>query len=189
MLLRLGEFDVSNQNEPFPYIERRVKTVVSHPSFDPKTFEYDLALIRFTEPIQYERNIIPVCVPHGNDSYVDRMATVIGWGRLFEDGPLPDVIQHVDVPIITNQECEKMYKSAGFVEEIPDMFICAGISKGGRDSCEGDSGGPLTMVDHDGRSYLVGIISWGIGKCRMRSWHARNPPLSVIFISSSRSLI
>lgn len=74
------------------------------------------------------------------------------------------MIQHVDVPIITNQECEKMYKNAGFVEEIPEMFICAGISKGGRDSCEGDSGGPLTMVDHDGRSYLVGIISWGIGK-------------------------
>lgn len=81
-----------------------------------------------------------------------------------EDGPLPDVIQHVDVPIITNNECEKMYKNAGYIEEIPDMFICAGISKGGRDSCEGDSGGPLTMVDHDGRSYLVGIISWGIGE-------------------------
>lgn len=80
------------------------------------------------------------------------------------DGPLPDVIQHVDVPIITNNECEKMYKNAGYSEEIPDMFICAGISKGGRDSCEGDSGGPLTMVDHDGRSYLVGIISWGIGE-------------------------
>lgn len=57
-----------------------------------------------------------------------------------------------------------MYRNAGYIEEIPDMFICAGISKGGRDSCEGDSGGPLTMVDNDGRSYLVGIISWGIGK-------------------------
>lgn len=61
-----------------------------------------------------------------------------------------------------------MYKKAGFVEEIPDIFICAGITKGGRDSCEGDSGGPLTMVDNDGRAYLVGIISWGIG--RFFSW-------------------
>ena len=81
---RLGEFDVSNQNEPFPYIERRVKTVAAHHSFDPKTFEYDLALLKFAEPIQYERNIVPVCVPNGNDSYVDRIATVIGWGRLYE---------------------------------------------------------------------------------------------------------
>jgi len=89
-LCRLGEFDVSNQNEPFPYIERRVKTVVPHPSFDPKTFEYDLALLKFAEPIQYERNIIPVCVPNGNDSYVDRIATVIGWGRLYEGKLMAD---------------------------------------------------------------------------------------------------
>lgn len=72
------------------------------------------------------------------------------------------------MPIITNQECEHMYKKAGFVEEIPDIFICAGITKGGRDSCEGDSGGPLTMVDNDGRAYLVGIISWGIGEYMKR---------------------
>lgn len=75
---------MSSQDEPFPYSERRVKTVVSHPSFDPKTFEYDLALLKFAEPIKYERNILPVCVPTGNDSYVDRIATVIGWGRLYE---------------------------------------------------------------------------------------------------------
>lgn len=80
----MGEFDVSNQDEPYPYVERRVKSVVSHPSFDPKTFEYDLALLKFAEPIKFERNVIPVCVPTGNDSYVDRMATVIGWGRLYE---------------------------------------------------------------------------------------------------------
>lgn len=136
---------------------------MSHSLFDPKTFEYDLALLKFAEPVKFERNILPVCVPSGNDSYVDRLATVIGWGRLYEDGPLPDIIQHVDVPIITNDECEKMYKKAGFIEEIPNMFVCAGISKGGKDSCEGDSGGPLTMIDNDGRSYLIGIISWGIG--------------------------
>lgn len=81
---RLGEFDVSKQDEPYPYVERRVKQVVVHSSFDPKTFEYDLALLRFAEPVHYERNIIPVCVPTGNDSYVDRLATVIGWGRLYE---------------------------------------------------------------------------------------------------------
>lgn len=70
--------------EPYPYVEKRVKHIVSHPSFDPKTFEYDLALLRFSEPVKYQRNIVPVCVPAGNDSYVDRLATVIGWGRLYE---------------------------------------------------------------------------------------------------------
>lgn len=73
-----------------------------------------------------------------------------------------------------------MYKNAGYIEEIPDMFICAGINKGGRDSCEGDSGGPLTMVDHDGRSYLVGIISWGIGKLKRIIENREMPLFSLV---------
>ena len=52
------------------------------------------------------------------------------------DGPLPDVMQHVDVPIITNKECEGMYRRAGYIEDIPNIFICAGLAKGAKDSCE-----------------------------------------------------
>ena len=54
----------------------------------------------------------------------------------FPDGPLPDTLQHVDVPVITNKECETMYRKAGYVEEIPNIFICAGLAKGSKDSCE-----------------------------------------------------
>lgn len=52
------------------------------------------------------------------------------------EGPLPDVIQEVSLPVITNKVCETMYREAGFVEDIPDIFICAGYGDGGKDSCE-----------------------------------------------------
>lgn len=140
LLLRLGEYDVSNDKEPFGYIERRVQIIASHPQFNPRTFEYDLALLRFYEKVPFRKNILPVCIPEGNSSYVNKWATVTGWGRLYEDGPLPDLIQHVKMPIITNKECEQMYNQAGYIEDIPYIFICAGLAKGGRDSCEvGDS--------------------------------------------------
>lgn len=84
MLLRLGEYDVSNEKEPYPYIERRVQIIAPHPQFDPRTFEYDLALLRFYEPIHFQRNIIPICIPEINETYVGRWATVTGWGRLYE---------------------------------------------------------------------------------------------------------
>lgn len=54
----------------------------------------------------------------------------------YSDGPLPDVMNHVDVPIITNKECEAMYRRAGYIEDIPSIFVCAGLAKGAKDSCE-----------------------------------------------------
>ncbi|XP_055379669.1 serine proteinase stubble isoform X2 [Condylostylus longicornis] len=46
LLLRLGEYDLAEEEEPYSYQERRVQIVASHPQFDPRTFEYDLALLR-----------------------------------------------------------------------------------------------------------------------------------------------
>ena len=55
---------------------------------------------------------------------------------LCADGPLPAVLQEVDLPVISNSDCEKMYERAGFREHIPHIFICAGYAEGGKDSCE-----------------------------------------------------
>ena len=94
LLLRLGEFDISTDKEPYAHVERRIQIIAPHPQFDPRTFEYDLALLRLYEPIRYQRNIIPICLPEGgggptesnaeNASYVGKWATVMGWGRLHE---------------------------------------------------------------------------------------------------------
>ncbi|XKL65704.1 hypothetical protein PGB90_009124 [Kerria lacca] len=163
LLLRLGEHDLSMEEEPYGYQERRVQIVASHPQFDPRTFEYDLALLRFYEPVKFQPNIIPVCVPEDDTNFVGSQAYVTGWGRLYEDGPLPSVLQQVSVPVINNSVCESMYQAAGYIEHIPNIFICAGWRKGGFDSCEGDSGGPMVIQRPDKRWLLAGIISWGIG--------------------------
>uniref|UniRef100_A0A182WGE0 Peptidase S1 domain-containing protein n=1 Tax=Anopheles minimus TaxID=112268 RepID=A0A182WGE0_9DIPT len=163
LLLRLGEYDLALEEEPYGYQERRVQIVASHPQFDPRTFEYDLALLRFYEPVIFQPNIIPVCVPENDENFIGRTAFVTGWGRLYEDGPLPSVLQEVTVPVIENKICETMYRSAGYIEHIPHIFICAGWKKGGYDSCEGDSGGPMVIQRPDKRFLLAGVISWGIG--------------------------
>ncbi|KAH8297404.1 hypothetical protein KR044_011413 [Drosophila immigrans] len=164
LLLRLGEYDLAEEEEPYGFQERRVQIVASHPQFDPRTFEYDLALLRFYEPVVFQPNIIPVCVPDNDENFIGQTAFVTGWGRLYEDGPLPSVLQEVAVPVINNTICESMYRSAGYIEHIPHIFICAGWKKGGYDSCEGDSGGPMVLQrESDKRFQLGGVISWGIG--------------------------
>ncbi|MEX0344460.1 MAG: serine protease [Rhizobiaceae bacterium] len=41
-------------------------------------------------------------------------------------------------------------------------MLCAGVESGARDACNGDSGGPLFMVDGD-KITQVGVVSWGDG--------------------------
>lgn len=169
LLLRIGEHELENVEEPHDYVERRVELIAVHPDFDARTFEYDLALLRFAEPVEFAPNIVPICLPEGNNDYLGRTAWVTGWGRLYENGPLPSTMQEVGVPVTTNAACEAMYRRAGFVEHIPNIFLCAGWPEGGRDSCEGDSGGPLVLQRPDSEQHeLIGVISWGIG-CAQRN--------------------
>ena len=64
----------------------------------------------------------------------------------------------MDIPLITNLECDTAYKG-----QITERMICAGLAAGGKDSCQGDSGGPLIVKDNKGKDVLVGVVSWGQG--------------------------
>ena len=94
--LRLGEYDFSNAKEPHPYVERGVNKKIVHPKYNFFTYEYDLALVRLEEAIQFQPNIAPICLPASHDlNLVGMNATVTGWGRLSEGGTLPSKLQQV----------------------------------------------------------------------------------------------
>ncbi|KAG8188746.1 hypothetical protein JTE90_023089 [Oedothorax gibbosus] len=77
----------------------------------------------------------------------------------------PGILQKVELQVIDHNECQEWYKSIGRKETIFPTMVCAGFKEGGKDSCQGDSGGPLTAVKN-GRSTLVGLVSWGVGCAR-----------------------
>lgn len=161
--IRVGEYDFGSLSEPFPFIERSARRKVVHPKYNFYTYENDLALVQLDQPIVFPPHIAPICLPPDNIDLLGRNATVTGWGRLNEGGTLPTILQEVRVPIVSNDKCKDMFLSAGRPEYIPDIFLCAGYEEGGRDSCQGDSGGPLQVKGDDGKWFLAGIISWGIG--------------------------
>ncbi|XP_049828950.1 proclotting enzyme-like [Schistocerca gregaria] len=155
--VRLGDYNIRINTET-RHIEKKVKRVVRHRGFDARTLYNDVAILTMDSPVTYSKMIRPVCLPTGSAKYESQEATVIGWGSLRESGPQPAVLQEVTIPIWTNRECKAKYGNAapgGIVEH----FLCAG--QAGRDSCSGDSGGPLMI--NNGRWTQVGIVSWGIG--------------------------
>ncbi|XP_014092324.3 duodenase-1 [Bactrocera oleae] len=79
--------------------------------------------------------------------------TVLGWGRIFDHGPMPATALYVDLEIWSRWKCQS-YRSF----YMPSL-LCAGVPEDPeRDSCAGDSGGPLICDEK-----AVGIVSFGIG--------------------------
>jgi trypsin len=91
-------------------------------------------------------------------------ARVIGWGSsVFLVGPGSDDLQEVDVPMVSDEDCDTSYNGLSPYVFDPDTMVCAGETTGGKDSCQGDSGGPLVVKDSAGAWTQVGVVSFGLG--------------------------
>merc|ERR1711953_1145367 len=99
-----------------------------------------------------------------NEKFLDAVGIVTGWGRLEYGGGVPNILHQVSVPVIDNDSCQDMFTTSGHKKTIRESFLCAGYAEGKKDSCEGDSGGPLMYQGEDGRWVLMGTVSHGI-KC------------------------
>ena len=148
----------------------KVRQVIMHPSFNSKKkIEHDIALVQLEEEVEWNDRIQPACLPNPDkDSFSGHLATVAGWGWTdeVENGGKPvDILKKVDVPILTNDDCQRWFKDQKKTAVIIDGSMCAGFEEGGKDSCLGDSGGPL-MVKKDGRHLVVGVVSAGMGCAR-----------------------
>jgi len=77
----------------------------------------------------------------------------------------PKELQQLVVQIIEPNVCHR--KDWYGTTFDPQLMICAGYKGGKKDSCTGDSGGPLQcLYTGDGTWKLAGVVSWGY-RCAM----------------------
>lgn len=134
-----------------------------HDSYNSRTSEADVCLIKLASDIVLSENVQPVCAPDPTNNYAYYKSQCSGWGTLVSGGECcPDILQYVTMNVTTNEFCNAAYPIANPVK--PDM-VCATDNNGGneRDSCQGDSGGPLTIKEADGTFRVIGVVSFGRG--------------------------
>ncbi|KAL6422449.1 hypothetical protein ACFW04_010628 [Cataglyphis niger] len=127
-------------------------------------FDNDIALLRLNERVPLSDTIRPICLPSLLDNeYIGINAIASGWGTLKEDGKPSCLLQEVEVPVMSLQECRNTSYSPRMIS---DNMLCAGYLEGKKDSCQGDSGGPLVTEREDKKYELIGVVSWGNGCAR-----------------------
>lgn len=135
-----------------------------HESYDPRTADNDIALLRLATPLSVTSYAVPVCLPTSAHAHTQLLSMsshmVSGWGRVHEAGPTSRVLKRLQVPLVRTQTCEDQ---SGLV--LTQNMLCGGYLTGQGDSCKGDSGGPLVTRFRD-TWFLTGIVSWGRGCAR-----------------------
>lgn len=143
-----------------------VDQIIQHENYNPDIEDSDIALLHLTEKAAYET--IPL-VESGDPNRLTRPmtdATTIGWGSTADYGRYhPEELRQVTVLIVPYRVALRAYGVNGYTINM----IAASVPKGGKDTCSGDSGGPLMVLDSSGENWvLAGITSWGIGCARPR---------------------
>ena len=139
-----------------------VANVYIHPEYDhaANNPHSDIALLELATPT----GVTPITLStKASSKLIGLQATVIGWGATDNSDPsrpkFPDWSHSVDVPIVSLEICNG---PQSYMDAIYPNQLCAGYAEGQRDSCVGDSGGPL-ITTYEGVEQQVGVVSFGYG--------------------------
>jgi len=168
--VHLGEFDTKNTKKVFEPMDSqsfRVDHITLHPDFRymlTQPDRFDIAVLKLDRPVEYQDNIIPICLPTAENELVGKIGVVAGWGKTDNSFGKTgtNILNKVLVPIIENERCRAWHRDKAIAVQLHEEMFCAGHKKGKHDACLGDSGGPL-VINFDGRWTLIGITSAGFG--------------------------
>lgn len=165
----------------------RVAEVIPHPGYDPMLLDNDIALLRLADPTDAPPVALATATPDSGQVLV----TGWGMTEDFEfpewlmeaevglqanaacNGGIKEIYRN-DLRNLLVQVAGRMVGdlalidtavetvAAGFADPLSSAMLCAGLDEGKRDSCYGDSGGPLFATDPAG-PVQHGVVSWGAG--------------------------
>ena len=179
--MRLGELDLSREDEGTEYADYSVKNIIVHHNYTYPRKYYDIALIQLAPRVKFTKFIRPACLYTKSQVELPQ-AVATGWGKTdYAAAEISDKLMKVSLNIYSNSRCSQTYQvNKHLPQGIKSNMICAGELKGGMDTCQvrlvfvsrlllkivitqGDSGGPLLITKKGNQCefYVIGITSFG----------------------------
>jgi len=121
--------------------------------------ENDVALIYVEDGLPLGENVMPACKPSGD--YGGAYASASGWGHTSQGGQPSQILQYTNNPTPFQPDCEACFGPGWIL----DGMLCWGFcGENARNTCNGDSGGPL-MTKRGETFDFFGTTSWNLGGC------------------------
>nr|AGK40922.1 serine protease snake-4 [Nilaparvata lugens] len=159
--VRMGTLNLNRPDATYQDVD--VKRTINHPRWSDKKY-FDIALLELSWPVHFTAHAHPACLAQPDDDVT--RATATGWGkRNIIEQSATDKLQKVDINVISNEECRRIFRNPALTQGIVDEMVCAGGN--GRDTCLGDSGGPLQFTRDSNRCvyHVYGLTSFGGNDC------------------------
>ncbi|KAK1942415.1 Mite allergen Der p 3 [Phytophthora citrophthora] len=133
----------------------RVISIMNHPSYfsEKERYSSDFAMLELEKPSRFKP--VKLAAADDSDFTAGKWTVTMGWGMDAEvNGTYSHELQRVDLQLVGDQECAKQTL-------IDSTMVCAGGVLN-RDSCYGDSGGPLILDGGNStEDVVIGVVSWG----------------------------
>ncbi|XP_070506439.1 collagenase-like [Chironomus tepperi] len=131
--------------------------LVPHELYSPDSTLNDIGLVGAVN-ITFGPYVQKISIPTVKDavtSLIRRLGDISGWGVTSYIGLAAQDLQYAQGPIVDNFMCVGYFGT----DNVKDSHVCLD-TRTGRSTCNGDSGGPLS-VTISSRQVLVGIVSFG----------------------------
>ncbi|XP_063899135.1 serine protease persephone [Helicoverpa armigera] len=139
-----------------------VKRIIAHPQYKPPSKYHDIALLETDYDISFNSHVLPACLHVGE---ADPTAEATGWGALGHHRELAEILQTVSLYRFEEEECKRAYPVHRHLKYGYNHTtqMCYGHREEAKDTCEGDSGGPLQSSAHlsDCLFTILGVTSYG----------------------------
>ncbi|XP_070509416.1 venom protease-like [Chironomus tepperi] len=158
--VKIGINSLSRSNDQKLY---RVIQKIVHPKYNSGLISNDIALLKLNQNVELNENVHPICLP--TKQFDEPKAIATGFGKTSFYDTISNKLLKVTLEKFSIRECQETFDDKTIDDK---SMLCYGHRTEAKDTCDGDSGGPLQVSNGDQVkcTYMqIGIVSFGSRYC------------------------